>query len=261
MTVKSKIKKHLPWFFLYIYRKLYYFPKDFAVAQNFLFHKTKSPTTFKNRLWLIYNFYKISYKIDCPHTENEILTIAKRILNLGDDVLGVIVEAGSYYGGSTAKLSLVAKLCNRKLAVFDSFEGMPENNEIHGKSIFGREHYFPKGSHAVSLEKVKDNISKYGDISRCQFYKGWFSETMPKFKEKVAVACINVDLVQSTKDCLKFLYPLLQKNGIIFSQDGHFPWIINLLNDEKFWKNELGIDKPHMDGLGSSKLVAITFDK
>lgn len=247
----------MPWFALYTYRKLYYLPKDLSVAFDFLCSGTTSPTTFSDRLRLIRAFYTISYYVDCPHTEHELLIIAKQILNLGDNVPGVIVEAGAYYGGSTAKLSLVAKLCGRELAVFDSFEGMPANSEIHGKSIFGRAHAFPKGSHSVDMETVKHNVATYGDSNRCQFYKGWFNETMPHFKKPVAAACINVDLVQSTKDCLRYIYPLLQKEGIMFSQDAHFPWIINLLNDMAFWEQDLGIKKPQMDGLGQSKFVVI----
>ncbi len=257
MSIRHNLKKHLPWPAHYIYRKVYYAPKDLPVAFGFLFHGTKSPTTFGDRWRLVRAFYQISYRVDCPHTEHELLTIARRILNLGQGVQGAIVEAGAFHGGSTAKLSLVAKLCGRELEVFDSFEGMPENTETHGKSIFGREHHFPKGSHAVGLEEVKENVSRYGDITRAQFHKGWFSETMPHFKKPVAVACINADLVQSTKDCLHNLYPLLSPGGIIFSQDGHFPWIIELLKDRTFWEREIGIKKPKMEGLGSSKLVAI----
>lgn len=225
-----------------------------------MFYKTASPTSFFERLRLIYKFYLISYKVDCPHTEHELISIARRILNLGPKVSGVIVEAGAYHGGSTAKLSLVAKLCGRGLRVFDSFEGMPENSETHGKSIFGREHRFPKGSHAVSLEEVKNNVNLYGDLSLCQFYKGWFSDTMPDFKEGIAAACINVDLVQSTKDCLKYLYPLVENDGVVFSQDGHFPWIIDLLGDNLFWEREVGFKLPRMEGLGRSKLVVIFRD-
>jgi O-methyltransferase len=259
MKIRSIVKKYTPWTALYVYRKIYYLPKDAPVAIGFLFNQTKSPTSFLKRLKLVGMFYLISYKVDCPHTEHELLTIARKILNLGKEVEGAIVEAGSYYGGSTAKLSLVARLCERKLEVFDSFEGMPENNETHGKSIFKREHHFPKGSHAVSLETVKRNVLAYGDISRCQFHKGWFKDTLPELKQKVAVACINADLVQSTKDCLKYLSPLMGKGGIIFSQDGHFPWIIDVLKDDSYWQKELGIKKPQMEGLGTSKLVAISF--
>lgn len=257
MTLRSSIKKHTPWPLHYLYRKVYYAPKDIPAAFGFVCHSTESPTTFWQRLSLVCSFYRITYRIESPHTEHELITIARRILNLGPGVPGTIVEAGAFHGGSTAKLSLVARLCDRTLDVFDSFEGMPENDEVHGKSIFGREHHFPKGSHAVGLDEVKENVSRYGDISRCRFHKGFFSDTMPGFKEPVALACINADLVQSTKDVLRALYPLMTKGGIIYSQDAHFPWIIDLLKDDGFWRDEIGVEKPPMEGLGHLKFVAI----
>lgn len=257
MSWRSAIKKRMPWWLLYLYRKIYYAPKDIPAAAHLLFHGTASPTTFGARLRLIGAFYKISYRVDCPHTEHELLTISRTILDLPPSVRGAIVEAGVFHGGSTAKLSLVARLAGRALHAFDSFEGMPDNAELHGKSIYGREHHFPKGSHAVSLEEVRSNVSRYGDANRVHFHKGWFSDTMQQFKEPVAVACVNVDLVQSTKDCLKYLYPLVSSGGVIFSQDAHFPWIISLLKDGVFWKNEIGISAPDIPGLGTLKFVAI----
>src|SRR5580658_10150319 len=115
MNIRTKIKKHLPWPALYLYRKIYYFPKDISAAIALVGHSTVTPTTFGQRLHLVLAFYRISYGVDCPHTENELLRIAIQILNLPPSVKGVIAEAGAYYGGSTAKLSLVGKLCNRSL--------------------------------------------------------------------------------------------------------------------------------------------------
>ena len=80
---------------------------------------------------------------------------------------------------------------------------------------------------------------------------------MPEFKETVAAACVNVDLVQSTRDCFHYLYPLLSHDGIIISQDAHFPWIIELFNDAAFWQKEIGIAKPAMPGLGALKFVTV----
>lgn len=257
MTFRSWIKRHVPWWVHYCYRKIYYAPKDIPAALGFIFHATKSPTTFRERLWLVGRFYIISYRVDCPHTEHELITISRCILNLGATVPGAVVEAGAFHGGSTAKLSLVAKLCGREFDVFDSFEGMPENAEAHGKSIYGREHHFPKGSHAVGLEEVRSNVERYGDASRVRFHKGFFDVTLSNFKKPVALACMNVDLTQSTKDCLRFLCPLLVPGGVIFSQDAHFPWIIELLRDDRFWANEIHSTKPVMRGLGTSKFVEI----
>ena len=261
MTIRGRFKRITPWPLHYLYRKIYYLPQDFPAAMGLLLHKTKSPTTFGQRFRLVKKFYAISYHVDCPHTENELITIARKILNLGPHIPGAIVEAGAFHGGSTTKLSLVARLANRKFYVFDSFEGMPDNTEIHGKSIYGREHHFPKGSHAVELDEVRSNVKKFGDITRAEFHKGFFGDTMPHFHEPVAVACINVDLVKSTVDCLRYLYPLTSPGGIIFSQDAHFPWIIKLLDDDEFWRREIGIKKPPMEGLGISKFVAIVRKK
>ena len=228
MTLRSKIKTHLPWPLLYIYRKIYYFPKDASAAFAFpITLGTRSPT---DDFWPAApdssaGFMPSHITWIALHTEHEFLTLARRILDLGSTVPGVIAEAGAYHGGSTAKLSLVAGLCGRKLEVFDSFEGMPEKTmkRTARRAYSGREHHFPKGSHAVGLETVKGNVTAYGDVSRCGFHKGFFSDTLPSFKEPVAVACINVDLVQSTKDCLKYFYPLIQPgHGLIFSQDAHF---------------------------------------
>ena len=257
MSLRHTIKTRTPWPLHYLYRKIYYAPQDIPAALGFLFHGTATPTSFFDRLGLISSFYRISYRVDCPHTEHELITITRTILNLAPQTPGAIVEAGAFHGGSTAKLSLVARLANRCFEVFDSFEGMPENTESHGKSIYGREHHFPKGSHAVGLDEVRGNVERYGDISRTTFHKGFFSDTMPHFKSPVAASCINVDLVQSTKDCLRYLYPLTSPGGVIYSQDAHFPWIISLFRDPEFWKKEVGIAPPHIDGLGNLKFVAI----
>jgi O-methyltransferase len=269
MSLRHTIKSHTPWPLHYLYLKLYYAPKDIPAAVGFIFHGTKTPTTFGERLHLVAQFYKISYYVDSPHTEHELITISRAILNLGPatepgGVPGAIVEAGAFHGSSTAKFSLVARLANRQFEVFDSFAGMPENAETGGKSIYGREHHFPKGSHAVGLDEVRGNVERYGDASRTHFHKGFFSDTMPGWAaatraahESVAAACLNVDLAQSTRDCLHYLYPLTSLGGVIYSQDAHFPWIIELLREEKFWREEIGIARPEIEGLGKSKFVAI----
>jgi Macrocin-O-methyltransferase (TylF). len=170
----------------------------------------------------------------------------------------VIVEAGAYKGGSTAKLSLAASLSNRLLFVFDSFEGMPQHTENHGKNIFGRAAAFPAGSYRGSVEEVTAAVSRFGNLEVCRFVKGWFDDTMPRFHEAVAVAYLDVDLRSSTETCLTYLYPLLVPKGKMFSQDGHLPLILELLTDAAFWTRSLGaVEAPQLVGAGHSKLIEI----
>lgn len=215
-------------------------------------------TSFRQRLRLVAAMFRTSFAVECPHTQREMLKVMSAFARTKADREAVFVEAGCYKGGSTAKLSLMAKLLGRRLVVFDSFEGLPDNSEPHGKTIFGEQTAFVKGAYCGTMQRVTSNVSKYGDPTSVEMIKGWFDETMPLFEEKVAVAYVDVDLVSSTKTCLKFLYPRLVDGGVIFSQDAHLPLIIDLLRDDNFWRDELGVPVPSIPNLGRSKLVAIT---
>src|SRR5579864_7177745 len=55
-----------------------------------------------------------------------------KLLNL--EVPGVVVECGTYKGGSAVNLSLACGLVDRRLLIYDSFAGLPrpsENDRTH----------------------------------------------------------------------------------------------------------------------------------
>jgi len=249
--------KHIPWPVHYIYRKLRALPYDVPKFATFLAAKPQTPISFWQKVSLILHCYRISFLVDCPHMEGEMVEVMHQIFSIPAAKAGVIVEAGSFKGGSTAKISLAAKIANRKFFVFDSFEGIPAHQEKHGKNIYGGDAYFPKGSYAGSLEEVKSSVAKFGHLQSCEFIKGFFETTMPGFSQPVVVGYIDVDLASSTKTCLKYLYPLLIGGGVLLSQDGHLPWIIELLSDNNFWQQELETAIPTMTGLKKEKLVII----
>ncbi len=210
----------------------------------------------KEKLVLIKKAYQISAKIQSPHRQYEIFHFLLTVLeNKGKK--GCFVEAGVFKGSSSAKFSLAVSMTNNQLYLFDSYEGIPKNTEKHGKNIFGLSAKFPKGSYKGRIEEVKENIKNHGNIKVCRFRKGWFDKTMPRFKQRILAAYIDVDLALSTKTCLKYLYPLLQPGGVIFTQDGHLPLVIKVLDNDDFWENEVGYKKPIIKGLYREKLVKI----
>ena len=113
--LKERIRQIAPWCVIYFYKKLRSLPEDLPVLVPFLFKKTKTPTTFLERLRIIYKCYRISYSVESPHMENEMVRVISAIFSTSPDAPGVIVEAGSYKGGSTAKLSLAASLAGQKI--------------------------------------------------------------------------------------------------------------------------------------------------
>ena len=208
---------------------------------------------------LMDRFTTISRNVDCPHNLSHILSYVIDLLSLPSDMPGCIVEAGCYKGGSTAKVSIVASMLKRQLVVFDSFEGLPENNEQHDRSILGHsiEGWFDGGKFSGTMDEVKRNVTQYGDISVCRFIRGWFDDTLPGFSEPICAAYIDVDLASSTRTCIKYLYPLIVPGGLLVSQDGDFPLVIDVFRDERFWEEEVGYPKPEIQGLGSHKIIRI----
>jgi O-methyltransferase len=199
----------------------------------------------------------ISSAIDCPHTESEMLSYIGTILSLDASTPGCVVEAGCYKGGSTAKFSIAAKAVRRELVVFDSFEGIPRHDEDHGRNIFGKPVTFAEGEYAGSLEEVTRNVGIYGEVASCRFIKGWFKDTLPGFHEPIAAIYLDVDLAESTRTCLTYLYPLLQPGGTLYSQDGHLPLVLEVFADQAFWRDEVGYPKPDVQGWGTSKLLKV----
>jgi O-methyltransferase len=110
------------------------------------------------------------------------------------------------------------------------------------------------GEYTGTFEEVRGNVNKYGEVSVCRFVRGWFSETLPSFREPVSVAFVDVDLVSSVRTCLRYLYPLLLPGGVIFSHDGHIPACVAAMEDEAFWKDEVGSRYPEIIRLGRKVL-------
>ena len=159
------------------------------------------PLSWGERANIIKQLYWTSLNLNSPHTQAEILAFIRAMLALPADTPGVIVEAGCFKGSSSAKFSLAAEMVGRDFVIFDSFQGIPLNDEPHDKNIFGAGASFNQGDYCGSLDEVKSNVQKFGRIHCCRFVPGWLEETLPHFEEPVSAAYLDVDLVSSTRTC------------------------------------------------------------
>jgi O-methyltransferase len=193
-------------------------------------------------------------RIPTGSTIHEHLVIAIEVLNLSPDEDGCIVECGCYKGGSTANLSLLVGLCDRRLEVFDSFEGMPtpeERDRNHMNLDSGRIHIYSENDWDSSLEEVRRNVAKYGDGSVCTFHPGYFEETLPTFEEDCALVFLDVGLRASAEVCLDHLWPLLGNNHYLFTHDVTHMEISALFFDDTWWETHLERSAPGMVGSGT----------
>lgn len=142
---------------------------------------------------------------------------------------GVLVETGCWNGGMGA---FMASCSDRRTLLFDSFEGLPalgEEDKRQSKDI-GIPLHKPVGffSHyrgqTLSVERVKEICDKMGVSSRTEIIKGWFEDTLPKYRnEKIALLRIDGDTYHSTKTTLETLWDSVVSGGIVIFDD-YYGW-------------------------------------
>ncbi len=182
------------------------------------------------------------------------LIMAGKILQIPKDLPGDLVECGSFKGGSAVNLSRLASWTGRRLHLFDSFEGLPAPKEGDKEHLVLSEmqfHTYEGGAYAGSLEEVKGNIRKYGVLDVCEFHKGYFNETLPGWDANLVFAYVDADLTSSVRDCLKYLWPLLQDGSYLFTDEAHHNEIAGLFYDPAWWESEQHSTPPGLVGGGN----------
>ncbi len=248
-SLKDTIRPLVPKSVLDAKRKFHYYfvDEERSVPLDVLRYDPRMPFSRAIRKQLADQMEVAHKALRCAHTHAEAVAIVSEILRVPSSTHGVVLEAGCFKGGSTAKLSLATKLIGRKLLVYDSFEGLPDIDEAEKDR-------FNKGEYTGALDEVKKNVGNYGALEVCEFVRGWFDQTMPSLKDPVVVAFVDVDLRDSLETCLNYIYPKLVPGGVIFSHDGHLPICVDLMKDPSFWKR-FNEPPPEFDGLGTRKLV------
>lgn len=193
------------------------------------------------RVDIVRRFEDIDREVPIGSTPTDGLFLAEMLLNV--DAPGTLVECGCYAGGSSSKLSIIASLLDRKVIVFDSFEGLPEVDSYFLRDAHCRRNDdwvtdWTAGRYASHQSIVEANIGKYGEFSHCSFIKGWFSESMTSenLPEQIAFAFVDVDLANSARDCFTAIWPRLSENGIFVTHDTAYIKVLQQFYDPEIWK-------------------------
>lgn len=202
------------------------------------------------RLRLLGQLAVITDRVRGYHENADLLRVGLAILRRERPT---VVEAGTGYGASTAKLSLFVRAARGRLFAFDSFRGIPENDEVHQR-LDGRTVVFRAGAFRGREAAVRRVVARFGAPEVTTLVKGDFADSLPSFEGIVDVGLVDVDLLRSTRICVKALHPRLAEGGVLFSQDGHLQATVQLLSDPAFWR-EVGAEPPSIEGLGQRKLL------
>lgn len=120
---------------------------------------------------------------------------------------GAVAEVGVYKGGTSL---YILECTDKHLFVLDTFEGMPPTQAI--------DLHRPKDFNDTSLEHVTNLLKAHSNFS---IYKGVFPKQNAEYLApyKFSVVHLDVDIYESTKECLEFFYPKMQSGGYIIFDD------------------------------------------
>lgn len=180
-------------------------------------------------------------------------------------IIGDIVECGVWKGGSimaVAKTLLALKNYDRKLYLFDTFEGMPKPKEFDVASYDNRMaikqfedlkiNDDSSNWSKIELDEVRNNVfsTKYNK-ENFHFIKGKVEDTIPKFSpETISILRLDTDWYESTRHELIHLFPRLVKGGVIIIDDYGYWQGAKKAVDEYFAENNIPILLNRIDTTG-----------
>ena len=206
----------------------------------------------RQKSFLLYRLLRNATEAGSATTFYDHVTIVHGVLLVPAELNGYVAEFGCYKGAATASLSLACALTGRRLKVFDSFEGLPEPNEKVTHLSTGAEVPYRAGQYHGTLEEVKRNVSRGGDLSVCEFIKGFFDETLPlrDAAEQYVLIFEDADLPRSVRTVLKYCWPRLREYGLFFCHEARDKEVVQLFYDKTFWREQLSSEAPGFVGSG-----------
>ena len=161
------------------------------------------------------NFLKQSRRLT-DMDEARLLEIHKAVVDvLKQKIPGDLAELGVNKGGSALMIANTLRFygSNKKLFLFDSFQGMPDP---HPKDAG----VFKKGDYSrTSLEVVHKNLA--GSYDNIELVPGFVEDTIPLQPEgrQFSFVHIDLDLYVGTKIAIEYFYPCMSPGGIILDDD------------------------------------------
>lgn len=136
-------------------------------------------------------------------------------------VSGNIVECGVWRGGMIAGIAETIGQINKKYYLLDSFEGLPNVQEIDGEKAINWQKENIQDNCKAELKEAEKAMS-LAEIQNFEIIKGWFNNTLPTFSiEKIVILRLDGDWYESIHDCLYYLFPKLEIGGLLIVDDYH----------------------------------------
>ena len=166
--------------------------------------------------------------------ERSLVELARQVSAiLALKIPGDFVECGVWRGGASFLMAEVlrqSEVSDRRVWLFDSFEGLPPPAEIDGARALAypedRASPWYHDNCRASLKEVQGSVAALGLSGWTRLVKGWFETTLPAHRDgigPIALLRIDGDWYSSVRCCLDNLYDQVVDGGLVILDD-YYAW-------------------------------------
>lgn len=158
-------------------------------------------------------------KLLSDQVDEQEISVILRELSKTQDLQGDVVEFGCFVGTTSVFISKKIEEwgSNKKLWLYDSFEGLPEKSQEDINSLGEN---FKKGELRATKKQLLLNLKKSGVMKMPIVIKGWFSElSEDQIPSKISFAFLDGDYYNSIIDPLRLIWDKLEEGAIIVVDD------------------------------------------
>ena len=159
---------------------------------------------------------KIQINMDEIQVDKKETGIILKYLSQTLDIEGDVVELGCYTGDTSIELAKAIKSTEKRLWLYDSFDGLPEKSD-QDESALGED--FKAGELGVSKSSLLRRFKSTG-MRLPIIKKDWFSDLTPNdLPGKISFAFLDGDYYQSIRDSFRLIEDKMADDSIILIHD------------------------------------------
>lgn len=160
-------------------------------------------------------------KVDASIISVDQIRVLTSILSntIEKNIPGDVVEFGCYVGESSKYLRMVLDYhnSNKKLHVYDSFEGLPPLSKYEENTGWR------SGTLKTTEQVLEQNFISNG-LRPPSIHKGWFKDVNPEdVPDQICFGFLDGDFYDSIHDSFSLVYPKLSKGGCLVFHDYERP--------------------------------------
>ena len=204
--------------------------------------------------------YENNFYLYCDSSRMSKIISHYELYKIAENITGDIIECGVFKGVSLCRFAMFRDLFgnynSKRIIGFDTFSKFPEtkvnvkSNDKHydSKPTYwkdddeGRKKHIEISQESISKEQLYD-VLHHKNINELELVEGDITETIPKYvKEhpdlKISLLNLDVDIYEPTVTILEYLYPRIEKGGVLILDDYEkFPGETKAIDDYFKGKN------------------------